>query len=257
MADHALTEPVAEGTKVLLARRIRERLRLRLGPNALSMAQAGADVTLNPDEADQVADVALEILTELGLAVVHADDSTLAGFEPQPTREHQPQSAAQSARQRYADAVSQAECEKQPKCSACIADAVLAVRDAELEQLRADLAQCNGLCLRASDVLDDMSRVNGNPVARAHRSCPLHGDLEAAAWELDAALTTAEATLARVAAFRDYLATATADTETGALLLKVAASLRDVLDGEHVPAVSGDHLALHDETEETCTHAHP
>lgn len=46
----------------------------------------------------------------------------------------------------------------------------------------------------------------------------------------------AEATVARVAAFRDYLATATADTETGALLLKVAVSLRDVLDGEHVPA---------------------
>ena len=72
-------------------------------------------------------------------------------------------------------------------------DRILAVRDEELEQLRTQLPQCNGLCLRASDVLDDLSRVVGNPVAHAHRSCPLHGDLEAAAWELDAALGKVEA----------------------------------------------------------------
>jgi len=71
-------------------------------------------------------------------------------------------------------------------------DRILAVRDEELEGLRSQLPQCNGLCLRASDVLDDMSRVVGNPVARAHRSCPLHGDLEAAARELDGALSRAE-----------------------------------------------------------------
>jgi hypothetical protein len=72
------------------------------------------------------------------------------------------------------------------------AEVCAAVRDEEMEALRSQLPQCNGLCLNASDVLDDLSRVVGNPVARAHRSCPLHGDLEAAAWELDAALTRAE-----------------------------------------------------------------
>lgn len=74
-----------------------------------------------------------------------------------------------------------------------LADAVMAVRDGELERLRAQLPQCNGLCLRASDVLDDLGNVVGDPVARAHRSCPLHGDLEVVAWELDAALNKAEA----------------------------------------------------------------
>lgn len=62
----------------------------------------------------------------------------------------------------------------------------------EIAALRAQLPECNGLCLRASDVLFDMSNVNGNPVARAHRSCPLHGDLEGVARELSAALTAAE-----------------------------------------------------------------
>lgn len=88
-----------------------------------------------------------------------------------------------------------------------VLSALLAVRDDELtaaiqraEQAEAALPQCNGICLRASDVLDDLSRVVGNPVARAHRSCPRHGDLEAAAWELDAALSKAEAIIARVRA---------------------------------------------------------
>lgn len=62
----------------------------------------------------------------------------------------------------------------------------------ELAEARAQMPKCNGMCLRASDVLDDLSRVVGNPVARAHRSCPKHGDLEAVARELDAALTEAE-----------------------------------------------------------------
>lgn len=39
------------------------------------------------------------------------------------------------------------------------------------------------------------------------------------------------ATVARVRALRDYLATATGATETGALLLKVARNLSDILNG--------------------------
>jgi len=50
-----------------LARRIRDRLRLHLGPNALSLAKAGAPLMLNSGEADQVADIACEVLAELGL----------------------------------------------------------------------------------------------------------------------------------------------------------------------------------------------
>lgn len=69
---------------------------------------------------------------------------------------------------------------------------------AEVERLQAEVPQCNGLCLRASDVLDDLSRVVGNPVARAHRSCPLHGDLENVAQELDAALRSVEAEVERL-----------------------------------------------------------
>lgn len=69
----------------------------------------------------------------------------------------------------------------------------MALRVAEAE---AQLPQCNGRCLRTSDVLgpEDLgsTRIVGDPIARAHRSCPLHGDLEAVAWELDAALTKAE-----------------------------------------------------------------
>lgn len=66
----------------------------------------------------------------------------------------------------------------------------------EVERLRAELAEtkakiptCNGMCLTAADV---GVPVAGNPVARAHRSCPLHGDLEAVAWEQDAALRAAD-----------------------------------------------------------------
>lgn len=61
---------------------------------------------------------------------------------------------------------------------------------AEVTRLRSELPKCNGMCLTAADV---GVPVAGNPVARAHRSCPEHGDLEAVAWELDAALTEAEA----------------------------------------------------------------
>lgn len=63
---------------------------------------------------------------------------------------------------------------------------------ADRDKARAELPKCNGMCLRASDVLDDLSHVVGNPVARAHRSCPKHGDLEDVAKELDAALIEAE-----------------------------------------------------------------
>lgn len=52
--------------------------------------------------------------------------------------------------------------------------------------MTAKAPQCNGLCLRASDVLEpeDMHNFNGNPVARAHRTCPLHGDPETLMQEL-------------------------------------------------------------------------
>lgn len=123
----------------MLARTIRDRVRLTLGPDASRTLAEGRPVILSGREADDAADAALAALAEHGLAVVD-----------------------------------------------------LAVRDEELEGLRSQLPQCNGLCLRASDVLDDLSRVVGNPVARAHRSCPLHGDLEAAARELDGALSRAE-----------------------------------------------------------------
>lgn len=72
--------------------------------------------------------------------------------------------------------------------------------DVTVNQLRGGLPQCNGKCLRATDVLDDLSRVVGNPVARVHRSCPKHGDPEAVAWELDAALTESEAKVASLQA---------------------------------------------------------
>lgn len=62
---------------------------------------------------------------------------------------------------------------------------------AEVKRLHEQIPQCNGTCLRASDVIEEP--VGGNPVARAHRSCPLHGDPEQVAWELSAALTEAEA----------------------------------------------------------------
>lgn len=81
-----------------------------------------------------------------------------------------------------------------------LVDAFLVVRDEEMTELRAQVPTCNGLCLKASDVLDDMSNVVGNPIAREHRSCPLHGDLEAAAWELDAALDKATSAVDRVRA---------------------------------------------------------
>lgn len=64
---------------------------------------------------------------------------------------------------------------------------------AEVDRLQAEAPQCNGKCLRASDVLDDLNRVIGNPVARAHRSCPLHGDLATVAEELNVALSQAQA----------------------------------------------------------------
>lgn len=111
-------------------------------------------------------------------------------------------------RQRYEDALLDAPWHpRRQEDRDRVLSALLAVRDDELtaaiqraEQAEAALPQCNGICLRASDVLDDLSRVVGNPVARAHRSCPRHGDLEAAAWELEAALSKAEATIARVRA---------------------------------------------------------
>lgn len=44
-------------------------------------------------------------------------------------------------RQRYAEALANAECEKQPRCVDCMADAVMAVRDGELERLREERDQ--------------------------------------------------------------------------------------------------------------------
>lgn len=104
-----------------------------------------------------------------------------------PERRDVADNATPDLRQRYHDAIR--ECG--PLTVTRVLNAVMAVRDEEVEQLRAQIPQCNGICLHVSDVLDDMSNVVGNPVARAHRSCPLHGDLEQVAWELDAALTKA------------------------------------------------------------------
>lgn len=87
---------MADDLKEQLARRIRERLRLRLGPNALSMAQAGADIMLNSGEADQVADAALEVLAELGWAA--------------------PQHPDGGARQRYAEALAARFTEPRYRC---------------------------------------------------------------------------------------------------------------------------------------------
>lgn len=79
--------------------------------------------------------------------------------------------------------------------------------EVELAKAEAALPKCNGMCLKASDVLDEDARFNvvGDPVARAHRSCPLHGDPEKVAWELDAALKQAEAERdAELARFNQY-----------------------------------------------------
>ncbi|MEO3856134.1 hypothetical protein [Acrocarpospora sp. B8E8] len=42
-------------------------------------------------------------------------------------------------RKRLAAALAQAECEKRPRCVECMGDAVLAVRDEEMEKLRAEV----------------------------------------------------------------------------------------------------------------------
>jgi hypothetical protein len=48
---------------------------------------------------------------------------------------------AEDLRQRIAEALANAECEKRPRCVNCMADAVMAVRDEELERLRSALAE--------------------------------------------------------------------------------------------------------------------
>jgi len=48
---------------------------------------------------------------------------------------------AEDLRHRYAEALANAECEKQPRCVNCMADAVMAVRDEELQRLRYELEE--------------------------------------------------------------------------------------------------------------------
>lgn len=71
--------------------------------------------------------------------------------------------------------------------------------------------RCNGMCLRASDVLEDLSNVVGNPVARAHRMCPVHGDPEEVVQEALTLLGLAEAEIQqwKAAYGQDALATTT------------------------------------------------
>lgn len=56
---------MADELHALVARKVRERVKLRLQKNSLELAQLGWDVPLNSGEADQVADVVVEVLAEL------------------------------------------------------------------------------------------------------------------------------------------------------------------------------------------------
>lgn len=56
-------------------------------------------------------------------------------------------------RQRYAEALANAECEKQPRCVNCMADSVMAVRDEELERTRRELEKV--LCQQVWDAMTD------------------------------------------------------------------------------------------------------
>ena len=51
---------------------------------------------------------------------------------------------AEDLRQRVAEALAHAECEKQPRCVDSMADAAMAVRDEEMEDLRAELTTVEG-----------------------------------------------------------------------------------------------------------------
>ncbi|MEO3856179.1 hypothetical protein [Acrocarpospora sp. B8E8] len=55
---------MADDLRALIAGKVRERVRLRLGPNALKIAQLGGDIMLDGGEADDVADAVLEALAE-------------------------------------------------------------------------------------------------------------------------------------------------------------------------------------------------
>lgn len=60
---------MSEDLHAAIARKVRERLRLHLGPNALEMANRGAAIILNSTEADTVADCVLEVLDDLQAAL--------------------------------------------------------------------------------------------------------------------------------------------------------------------------------------------
>lgn len=106
----------------------------------------------------------------------------------------------------------------------------------ENERLRAEVPQCNGKCLRASDVLDDLSGVVGNPVARAHRSCPRHGDLATVAEELDAALSQAQAEAEKLRTEISDAADALSDYGRDAYA--TAGSLEDGINTDHMHAAA-------------------
>lgn len=78
--------------------------------------------------------------------------------------------------------------------------ALAAVDYEDIAALRALVPQCNGRCLKASDVLGPEDVREGqiedwSAIARPHRSCPLHGDLEICAWEMEAKIRELNADL--------------------------------------------------------------
>ena len=90
---------------------------------------------------------------------------------------------------RYAEALANAECEKRPRCTNCMVDAVLAVRDEELGRERI-----------AADVLGTLLREEGEELSRAlARACGAEAELQTS----QARAEKAEAKLARFRTFLD------------------------------------------------------
>ena len=63
-----------EDLRDMIAHHVRERVRLHLGPTALSMAALGESVMLSGTEADLVGQIAVDALTGAGMAVVSLAD---------------------------------------------------------------------------------------------------------------------------------------------------------------------------------------